>query len=193
MVVALESRYLALMDRSVVGSPRPWGTLGRCVLSLSLDEANTWLNRTWPDFIRRQGSDFPRKIDNLMASAERGDIALRGRFRTLEFTRVLTLVLNIDFAVDGKARIRMQCFRGGELPLTFDMLMGLLKKNAAIGSINTSVDRMVELFEAEAVAIRFVHDETLAVLIVALEMVNDRGTCTSRSCREPVQSRARWI
>ena len=169
MIVALESRYLALMDRSVVGSPRPCGTLGRCVLSLSFDQANTWLNRTWPDFIRRQGSDVPRKIDNLMASAERGDIALRSRFRTLEFTRVLTL------------------------PLTLDMLMGLLKKNAATGSIKTFVDRMVELFEAEAVEIRFVYDETLAVSIVGLEMVNDRGTCTSRSCREPVQSRARWI
>ena len=168
MALAVEEKFANAIKQTPSGAR---------VLSLGRDEVNAWLtNRLAHQVLRLDGRGLPPAIGDIMVSTTGDDFVVHLKLTTTEFTRVITLVGDVDFSQRGQATIRLKAIRAGRLPLPMAVLTGVLKKNAPIDESEELVQDAADLLDGNVIDTTFAYDATRQVTVVDIDIDHERLT-----------------
>ncbi len=112
--------------------PAPANSLVRTV-HLSLDEMNAWLAANLDAWAANQNIHLPPQLSHYMISTEGDRLVLACQVDMPPISQVMSMVVSLRVLDDGKARVRVEGFRGGCLPLPAQFIAQRLRNNSRNG------------------------------------------------------------
>ncbi len=84
---------------------------------VTMNEINAWMDRRLTAWLRDQGKHLPNQVHNPMLAQQGDQFVLAFRYRNAHVNQVVSLKFDVEFTLQGQAKIKLDEVKGGRLTL----------------------------------------------------------------------------